>query len=108
MRARGAERPGLRLTARAETDERVRGLDAGADDYLVKPFDMDELEARLRALARRAASAPVSELELGALTYFPRNGRPGWRAKRLICRAANWRFSMRCCARAAGSPRRPS
>lgn len=53
MRQRGDGRPVLLLTARAETHDRVRGLDAGADDYLVKPFEMDELEARIRALARR-------------------------------------------------------
>ncbi|NKX44523.1 response regulator [Roseicyclus persicicus] len=54
LRARGDERPVLILTARAETEHRVRGLDAGADDYLVKPFEMDELEARVRALTRRS------------------------------------------------------
>lgn len=57
MRARGDHRPVLLLTARDQTTDRVAGLDAGADDYLVKPFDMDELEARLRALSRRAPRA---------------------------------------------------
>ena len=53
MRDRGDHRPVILLTARSGTRERVRGLDSGADDYLVKPFDMAELEARIRALARR-------------------------------------------------------
>ncbi|MCZ4262358.1 response regulator transcription factor [Limimaricola sp. G21655-S1] len=53
MRARDDRTPVLMLTARGETADRVRGLDAGADDYLVKPFEMDELEARIRALSRR-------------------------------------------------------
>jgi len=54
--------PVLMLTARDTTRDRVRGLDTGADDYLVKPFDLDELLARLRALIRRAAGQPRSEL----------------------------------------------
>lgn len=54
LRARGDERPVLMLTARTETEHRVRGLDAGADDYLVKPFEMEELVARVRALTRRS------------------------------------------------------
>lgn len=53
MRARGNAAPVILLTARSETSDRVAGLDLGADDYLVKPFDMDELEARIRALSRR-------------------------------------------------------
>lgn len=53
LRARGDQRPVILLTARAETEDRVIGLDAGADDYLIKPFEMAELEARVRALARR-------------------------------------------------------
>lgn len=53
-RARGDRTPVLVLTARNRTDERVAGLDAGADDYLGKPFDLQEVEARLRALMRRA------------------------------------------------------
>ena len=53
MRQRGDARPVLLLTARSETVDRVEGLDAGADDYLVKPFEMVELEARIRALSRR-------------------------------------------------------
>lgn len=61
-RQRGNPVPILILTARSETHERVEGLDAGADDYLAKPFEMAELEARLRALSRRkAALAPVVE-----------------------------------------------
>ncbi|HEX6343894.1 response regulator transcription factor [Umezawaea sp.] len=53
LRADGYRTPILLLTARSETSERVEGLDAGADDYLVKPFELDELLARLRALLRR-------------------------------------------------------
>lgn len=53
-RARGDRTPVLVLTARNRTDERIAGLDAGADDYLGKPFDLAEVEARLRALARRS------------------------------------------------------
>ncbi|MCE9612554.1 MAG: response regulator transcription factor [Chthoniobacter sp.] len=57
--------PVLLLTARDRSADRVRGLDLGADDYLVKPFDLPELLARLRALIRRSASATRSVIELG-------------------------------------------
>ena len=57
LRERGDPLPVLLLTARDEVGDRVRGLDAGADDYLVKPFDMVELEARVRALLRRGRVA---------------------------------------------------
>ena len=53
LRQRGGHTPVILLTARIETSDRVLGLDRGADDYLVKPFEMDELEARIRALSRR-------------------------------------------------------
>jgi two-component system OmpR family response regulator len=56
-RARGDRTPVLVLTARNRTDERIAGLDAGADDYLGKPFDLEEVEARLRALGRRTLGA---------------------------------------------------
>jgi two-component system, OmpR family, response regulator len=59
--------PVLMLTARDTPKDRVRGLDHGADDYLVKPFDLDELLARVRALIRRAAGQPHSNLELGTI-----------------------------------------
>ncbi|MDA7423636.1 response regulator transcription factor [Thalassococcus lentus] len=67
MRARNDHRPVILLTARGETEDRVVGLDAGADDYLVKPFAMDELVARVRALSRRGAVAPRRSIALGAL-----------------------------------------
>jgi two-component system, OmpR family, response regulator len=57
--------PVLMLTARDAVRDRVRGLDSGADDYLVKPFDLDELLARLRALIRRSASHAAARFELG-------------------------------------------
>ncbi|MEM8581902.1 MAG: response regulator transcription factor [Pseudomonadota bacterium] len=68
MRARGDERPVILLTARSETEDRVKGLDAGADDYLVKPFDMAELEARIRALGRRQGRELRDVLTLGPLS----------------------------------------
>lgn len=67
MRERGDERPVIVLTARSETEDRVRGLDSGADDYLVKPFEIAELEARVRALARRRETRLRHALELGPL-----------------------------------------
>lgn len=58
LRAGGNSLPVLILTARDATEDRISGLDAGADDYLVKPFDLNELKARLRALLRRSAGRP--------------------------------------------------
>jgi two-component system, OmpR family, response regulator len=66
-RQRGATFPVLLLTARDQLADRVAGLDAGADDYLVKPFDLPELLARLRALGRRAAGRAENTLALGDL-----------------------------------------
>jgi two-component system OmpR family response regulator len=60
--------PVLMLTARDAVKDRVRGLDTGADDYLVKPFDVDELLARVRALIRRAASQAESKVVVGEIT----------------------------------------
>jgi two-component system, OmpR family, response regulator TctD len=60
-RAAGLRTPVLILTARGTVGDRILGLNTGADDYLPKPFDLDELEARVRALARRAASQPGEE-----------------------------------------------
>jgi two-component system, OmpR family, response regulator len=66
-RSHGARMPVMLLTARDELNDRVQGLDAGADDYLVKPFDVPELLARLRALKRRAAGRLAETLSLGDL-----------------------------------------
>ncbi|MCU0969318.1 MAG: response regulator transcription factor [Rubrivivax sp.] len=60
-RAEGLDTPVLVLTARGTVGDRVLGLNSGADDYLAKPFDLDELEARVRALARRAGAAAAGE-----------------------------------------------
>jgi two-component system OmpR family response regulator len=65
LRARGSRSPVLVLTARDATDDKVRALDAGADDYLTKPFTSAELLARIRALIRRAAGSPAPILQLG-------------------------------------------
>lgn len=69
LRGRGDTLPVLILTARGKTSERVEGLDAGADDYLVKPFEMEELVARLRALARRLPQVAPAQEVLGQLVY---------------------------------------
>lgn len=71
MRARGLTMPVLIVTARDAVADRVKGLDAGADDYLVKPFDLDELGARMRALIRRQAGRSESVIRHGALTLDP-------------------------------------
>ena len=69
LRARGSHVPVLVLTVKGHIEDRVHGLDAGADDYLAKPYALSELEARIRALARRSQGAARNELSLGSLTY---------------------------------------
>lgn len=71
LRQKGNAIPVLILTARDAVADRVRGLDAGADDYLVKPFDLDELAARIRALLRRRSGRAEPLIRLGALTLNP-------------------------------------
>lgn len=74
LRARGMALPVLILTARDAVENRVAGLRAGADDYLPKPFDLDELVARLHALLRRSAGRSVDIIERGPLRVDPTNG----------------------------------
>jgi two-component system OmpR family response regulator len=64
--------PVLMLTARDATGDRVRGLDTGADDYLIKPFDLFELLARIRALIRRSAKKTTNEIQLGEVVLDTR------------------------------------
>lgn len=71
LRARADTRPVILLTALSDTTDRVAGLDAGADDYLVKPFEMAELEARVRALSRRSDRPIRAELTFGPLRLDP-------------------------------------
>ncbi|CAM5677783.1 response regulator transcription factor [Kitasatospora aureofaciens] len=83
LRAAGDRTPVLMLTARVEVPDRIAGLDAGADDYLVKPFDVDELFARLRALLRRnpPADTPEDVLTVADLRVEP-PARRAWRSGR--------------------------
>lgn len=82
VRAAGNTVPVMILSARDATTDRILGLDLGADDYLVKPFDLDELLARIRVLERRRSGLPVNQLQLGSLVLdlssfsVSWNGRP--------------------------------
>lgn len=69
MRARGSKTPVLMLTARSEIDDRVDALDIGADDYLSKPFDFREFDARCRALLRRSQGIATGVTEIGDLVF---------------------------------------
>ena len=74
-RQKGSQTPIIILTARSELDEKLQGLDAGADDYLTKPFAMAELKARIRAVTRRGTNGTsVSGLQVGRLTLNTDNG----------------------------------
>jgi two-component system response regulator QseB len=82
LRKRGDATPVIILTARDEIQHRIAGLDAGADDYIVKPFDLDEVTARMRSVLRRAAGRGDSSIQHGELRLDPvsrtveRNGAP--------------------------------
>jgi DNA-binding response OmpR family regulator len=73
LRQQRVASPILMLTARDTVDDRVQGLDSGADDYLVKPFSMNELRARLRALLRRNTTEKIAVLQSGDLVLDPAN-----------------------------------
>src|ERR671937_301509 len=79
LRERGVWAPVLMLTARDAVSDRVEGLDSGADDYLVKPFALAELHARLRSLTRRGKPERPTVIEVGDLSLDP--------ARREVCRA---------------------
>jgi two-component system OmpR family response regulator len=81
LRERGVWSPVLMLTARDAVEDRVAGLDSGADDYLVKPFALAELHARLRSLARRGRPERPTALRVGTLQLDP--------ARRHVCRGAS-------------------
>jgi len=80
-RRRGLRMPVLILTARGELDERIGGLDAGADDYLVKPVQLGELAARIRAALRRSHGRPETVWQHGALRYDTEARRVFWQGR---------------------------
>ncbi len=81
LRQAGRQLPVVIVTARDALSERVAGLDAGADDSLVKPFDLDELLARLRAVLRRREGRAAPEIRCGALTIDPKRRQVRFRGK---------------------------
>jgi two-component system OmpR family response regulator len=90
LRRRGERVPVLMLTARDALDDRVRGLDLGADDYLRKPFAPVELEARIRALGRRRGGDPTPELVVGALVLNRSSGEAQVDGRALDLRRREW------------------
>jgi DNA-binding response OmpR family regulator len=81
MRAAGNKTPVVIVTARDAVGDRVRGLDGGADDYVVKPFDLHELAARLRALIRRSAGEAAPLLRVGGIELDPAARRAAFKGK---------------------------
>ena len=85
LRESGVWTPVIFLTARDAVDDRVRGLDAGADDYLVKPFSFSELLARLRATTRRTPAERSTILEVGSCGSIPRRDERGGARRSSSC-----------------------
>ncbi|HVK98654.1 MAG TPA: response regulator [Dongiaceae bacterium] len=81
VRKRGLTTPVIILTARDSIEDRVGGLDAGADDYMVKPFDQNELMARVRALLRRRSGRALSTLQYRDITLYPESLRAEYRGE---------------------------
>ena len=89
-RARGEKVPVLIITARDALVDRIAGLDAGADDYLVKPFDLDELMARVRAVLRRRAGRADSTLRMGDLEIDTAARRVKWKGREVMLSAREY------------------
>ncbi|MEW5964934.1 MAG: response regulator transcription factor [Pseudomonadota bacterium] len=92
IRRKGSSVPVLVLTARASVGDRIAGLDAGADDYLVKPFNVSELDARVRALLRRPANIAPQFLRAGALRLDAATGAVYCNGQRLNLRPSEQRL----------------
>jgi two-component system, OmpR family, response regulator QseB len=90
LRAKGDTVPVLIVTARDAVADRIAGLDAGADDYLVKPFDLDELSARVRAVLRRRAGRVDSVMRRGPLELDTATRRVTWRGKEVALSAREY------------------
>ncbi len=101
LRATGDAVPVLILTARDAVDDRIQGLDAGADDYLIKPFALGELAARLRALARRGAAATTNALRHAALSLDPVHREVTWQGRPIELSAKEFAV-LHCLLRHAG------
>jgi DNA-binding response OmpR family regulator len=97
VRARRNTTPVLVLTARDAVPARIAGLDAGADDYLIKPIDLHELAARLRALVRRAHGQSETRLTLATWRWTRPPTRCWWMASPWNCPTANTTCCTRCC-----------
>jgi len=89
-RTRGVEVPVVIITARDAVTDRVSGLDAGADDYLVKPFDLDELSARVRAVARRRSGRSDALVKLGELEIDTSARRVRWKGREVSLSAREY------------------
>ena len=87
LRAGASAVPVLILTARDRVEDRIKGLDSGADDYVVKPVDLDELAARLRALVRRSKGEAAPVLQVGALRLDPAARQVTFRGERVELQA---------------------
>jgi two-component system response regulator QseB len=81
IRAKGRNLPVIVITARDAVSDRIAGLDAGADDYLVKPFDLDELAARIRAVARRHAGRGQTAIRVGHLAIDATTREVTWKGR---------------------------
>ncbi len=90
LRGRSDWRPVIILTAHDQISDRIEGLQAGADDYLVKPFDLGELDARLQAVARRASDRPDPEYRFGAVTLCPADHRATREGREVTLTAREW------------------
>jgi two-component system response regulator QseB len=89
-RAKGVGIPVVIITARDAVPDRIAGLDAGADDYLVKPFDLDELSARVRAVARRRSGRSASVMTIGDLEIDAATKRVKWKGEEVSLSAREY------------------
>ncbi len=103
LRRRNTSVPVLILSGREKPEEKVLGLDLGADDYLVKPFSLSELQARVRALLRRGQGGAAPAISYGGLTFDTVERAVSVNGKPLRPVRARGRACWRCCCTASGA-----